>query len=239
LVIENNILSIIPARGGSKGVPRKNIKKLSGKPLIAYSIEAASKSKYLSKVIVSTEDKEIASVSESFGAEIPFLRPKNLATDTAKAIEVAKHALLKMEKLDKKKYELMVYLEPPTPFRESKDIDACIELFCKYKPSAVVSVCEANQYHPILMKKIDNEGLLKPLCFEEPEGMPRQLYNPPAYMRNGAVYVIKRDNILNNIFYGDRIIPYIMPFEKSICIDSIVDWYAAEAMYNVHSKLMA
>ena len=93
----------------------------------------------------------------------------------------------------------------------------------------MVSVYEVNQFHPILMKKIEG-GHLKPICFDEPEGVPRQLYEPTAYLRNGAVYVIRRENILNDVFYGDPIIPHIMPDERSICIDSLLDWYTAEAM---------
>ena len=103
-------------------------------------------------------------------------------------------------------------LEPPSPFRTANDIDNCVELFIDHEPSSVVSVQEANQYHPILMKKIE-DGLLKPLCMDEPECVPRQLYDPIAYMRNGAVYVLRRENIINNIVYGNYIIPYIMPDE--------------------------
>ncbi len=235
LIPLNNILTIIPARGGSKGVPRKNIRELGGKPLIAYTLESALTSKYVDRLVVSTEDDEIASIARELGADVPFLRPVEIATDIAKAIGVVKHALLKMEKLDECEYPIVVYLEPPSPFRTSDDIDACIELFREHNPGSVVSVQEANQYHPILMKKIDS-GHLKPICFNEPEGVPRQLYEPAAYMRNGAVYVIRRENILNSIFYGDPIIPYIMPDERSICIDSLLDWYAAEAMIITQSK---
>ena len=229
MIRSEEILGIIPARGGSKGVPRKNIRQLDGKPLIAHTIEAALKSDYIGRLIVSTDDEEIAEISQKLGADVPFLRPSDLATDTAKAITVVKHALIEMEKLDNQKYPVIVYLEPPAPFRTSKDIDKCIELYIKNKPSSVVSVNEANQFHPVLMKKIEDK-YLKPICFNEPEGVPRQLYEPTAYMRNGAVYVLRRNNILNGIFYGEAIIPYIMPDERSICIDSILDWYAAEAL---------
>jgi CMP-N-acetylneuraminic acid synthetase len=235
MIRSKNILAIIPARGGSKGVPRKNIRELGGKPLIAHTIEAAIASSYIDKLIVSTDDKEISETSHKWGADVPFLRPAELATDTAKAIEVVKHALLEMENLNDQEYPVIVYLEPPAPFKTTKDIDACIELFFEQTPSSVVSVNEANQFHPILMKKIEN-GYLEPICFNEPEGVPRQLYEPTAYMRNGAIYVIKRENILNNIFYGNPIVPYIMPYERSICIDSELDWYAAKAMVETNSN---
>ena len=218
MIRPEDILTIIPARGGSKGVPRKNIRELGGKPLIAYTIEAAIGSSFIDRFIVSTDDEEVAEISRRWGAEVPFLRPAEFASDTAKAIEVVKHALLEMEKLDNCEYKVIVYLEPPAPFKTSKDIDTCIEFFFKYNPASVVSVNEANQFHPILMKKIE-EDQLKHIWKEEPEGVPRQLYEPKAYMRNGAVYVIRKENILNNIFYGEPIVPYIMPDERSICID--------------------
>lgn len=230
-----NILTIIPARGGSKGVPRKNIKALGGKPLIAYTIETAKQSKYVGRLIVSTDDQEIADISESFGADVPFLRPAEFATDKAKAIGVVKHALLEMEKLDGREYPTVVYLEPPAPFKIAEDIDQSIELFFIHDPGSVVSVFKANQFHPILMKQII-DGQLKPIWKEEPEGVPRQLYQPTCYMRNGAVYVIKKENILRGIFYGDPVIPYVMPEERSICIDGMLDWYAAEAIIMARSE---
>ena len=139
--------------------------------------------------------------------------------------------MLATEKQDNKEYDIILYLEPPSPFKTAEDIDNCLELFFKTSPSSVVSVNEANQYHPILMKKIE-KGKLEPIWKDEPEGVPRQEYNPISYMRNGAIYVLKRENILNNIFYGKNIVPFIMPHERSICIDSILDWYSAEAMIN-------
>lgn len=180
-----NVLGIIPARGGSKGVPRKNIKLLSGKPLIAYTIETAIKSKYIDKLTVSTDDKEIADISKKYGIEVPFLRPSDLASDTAKAIGVVQHVLLKMEKICKKEFPIIVYLEPPAPLKVTKDIDNAIEMFNNQSPDSVVSVNEASQFHPMLMKKIVN-GKLQSFCIDEPEGLPRQLYKPKAYLRNGG-----------------------------------------------------
>ena len=235
MIQSKEILTIIPARGGSRGVPRKNIRELGGKPLIAYTIEAAIGSRYIDRLIVSTDDEEISEISQKLGADVPFLRPAEFATDTAKAIAVVKHALLEMEKLDNHEYPVITYLEPPAPFKTSRDIDACIELFFEKTPASVVSVKEANQFHPVLMKKIE-DGFLKPICFNELEGVPRQLYEPTAYMRNGAIYVIRKENILKDVFYGEPIVPYIMPDERSICIDSTLDWYAAEAMIMTKSN---
>jgi len=230
LKLNNNILTIIPARAGSKGVPGKNIRDLNGKPLISYTIEAALKSSYVDKLFVSTDSREIADISIKYGAEVPFLRPHELATDSARAIGVVKHMLEKMEEKQNCQYPTILYLEPPAPFKTSEDIDKCLELFFSTDADSVVSVTEANQYHPILMKKIQNNQL-KPIWMDEMEGVPRQEYQPKAYMRNGSIYVLKRENIFKNKFYGKKIIPYIVPEERSICIDSILDWYAAEAMF--------
>lgn len=236
MIKREEILTIIPARGGSKGVPRKNIRNLGGKPLIAYTIEAALASKYVNRLVVSTEDEEIANIARELGAKVPFLRPKEFAVDTAKAISVVKHTLIEMEKLDERKYPVIVYLEPPSPLRTTNDIDNCIELFYKHDPSSVVSVNEANQFHPILMKKIV-KGKLEPIWKPEPEGVPRQLYKPMAYMRNGAVYIIRRGNVIKGNFYGDDIAAYVMPIERSICIDDMNDWYVAEVWINKINRI--
>ena len=222
------ILGIIPARGGSKGVPEKNNRLLNKLPLITYTIRAAKKSDYIDRLIVSTDSEKIAVIARQESADVPFLRPTEFATDTAKAIDVLKHAVQYMEKLDARTYPLIVYLEPPAPLRITDDVDAAIELFARENPDSVVSVNEANQFHPILMKKIE-KNRLKPIWKDEPEGVPRQLYDPTAYMRNGAVYVFRRENILSGKLYGTDIVPYIMPLERSVCIDDLMDWYVAEA----------
>jgi CMP-N,N'-diacetyllegionaminic acid synthase len=222
------ILGLIPARSGSKGIPGKNIKTLLGKPLIEYTAEAGKQSTYIDRLIVSTDSNEIAHVCKKIPVDVPFIRPDYLASDTAKAIGVIQHAIATMEQIDDVTYDLVVYLEPPNPLRLAKDIDNCIDLFIKENPDCVVSVQEANQFHPILMKTIENDRL-KPIWKEEPEGVPRQLYSPTAYMRNGAVYVFRRNLIMDGILYGNDVLPYVMPIERSVCIDDMMDWYVAEA----------
>jgi len=208
---------------------------LGGKPLIAYTIEAARASRFADNLICSTDDPEIAEVAKGFGCEIPFLRPPELASDTAKAIDVLKHAIGFMESLRKCEFTEVIYLEPPSPFRKAEDIDACVELFREKNPDSAVSVYEASHFHPAYMKKIEN-GLLAPYCMEEPEGFPRQLYEPKSYLRNGAVYVFRRDLILQGVLYGKAIVPYVMPWERSICIDDMLDWYAAEAVLKMNQE---
>ena len=227
-----NILGLIPARGGSKGVPKKNIKDLLGKPLIEYTAEAAKKSKYIDHLIVSTDCEEIAEVCRSINLNVPFIRPDYLASDSAKAIGVIQHAITTMEEKNGVIYDLVVYLEPPNPLRLVDDIDTCVDLFEKNQPDCVVTVQEANQFHPILMKKIE-ENRLQPIWKDEPEGVPRQLYSPTAYMRNGAVYVFRKELIMDGILYGKDILPYVMPIERSVCIDDMMDWYVAEAWMKV------
>jgi CMP-N-acetylneuraminic acid synthetase len=222
------ILGLIPARGGSKGVPKKNIKSLMGKPLIEYTVNSGKESKYIDHLIVSTDSEEIANVCKNIPVDVPFIRPDYLASDTAKAIGVIKHAIETMEEMDGVVYDLVVYLEPPNPLRIVEDIDTCIEMFEENQPDCVVSVQEANQFHPILMKQIENDRL-KPIWKDEPEGVPRQLYDPTAYMRNGAVYVFRKELIMDDVLYGKDVLPYIMPIERSVCIDDMMDWYVAEA----------
>lgn len=228
MIHNRSVLGLIPARGGSKGVPGKNIKDLCGRPLLAYTVQAALTARYLDDLIVSTDSPEIAEVARSLGVEVPFVRPTELATDSAKAIGVIQHALRFMEDSREREYDLVAYLEPPNPLRISEDIDRCLELFKEHLPDSVVSVQEANQFHPILMKKIVN-GRLRPIWKEEPEGVPRQLYEPTAFMRNGAVYVFRRERILAGEMYGDDVVPYVMPVERSVCIDDMIDWVVAEA----------
>jgi len=225
--MKHEILGVIPARGGSKGIPHKNIRDMQGKPLIAHTIEKAKQSRYIDRLIVSTDDPKIADVARSYGAEVPFLRPAELASDSSRAIDAIKHALVTMEDLDRKKYEYIVYLEPTSPNRSAKDIDDATDLFLHSDADSLASVVEATQYHPILMKTIEN-GYLKPIYKDEPEGMPRQEYTPKAYMRNGAVYIFRRGNVLQRILWGQTILPYVMPIERSACIDDMNDWYLAE-----------
>jgi len=232
MIQHENILTIIPARGGSKGIPRKNIRNLCGKPLIAYSIEVALSSKYIEKVIVSTEDEEIAEIAKKWGAEVPFFRPVELSTDTAKSIDVAKHSIEEIEKITDDEYPIIVFLEPPAPFRSSDDIDNCIELYLKHNSGSVVSVCEANKYHPAMMKIIKDNSLIPYSKENFTEGIPRQLLRPEVYMINGCIYISQRDNIMDGDFYGDPILPYIMPYERSINIDTLLDWHTAEAIIN-------
>jgi CMP-N,N'-diacetyllegionaminic acid synthase len=231
-----NILGVITARGGSKGLPGKNIKKLGGKHLIAYSIEVAKKSKLITHLIVSTDDKKIAKVAKRFSADVPFLRPKELASDTAGHLEVMQHAISFMEKKLNLIFDYVVILQPTSPFRSAEDLDGTVRKLIKTKADSAVSlVAVKNTQHPIKIKKLIG-GWVEPYCLEEKEGIRRQDF-PTAYKRSGAVYAMKRDLIMkDNRLYGDKIAGYIVPQERSIDIDDELDWLQAEYMYKKLKK---
>lgn len=221
------IIGVIPARGGSKGIPGKNIKLLAGKPLIAYSIEAAQKSKMLTRCIVSTDDEKIKDVALSFGGNIPFMRPAELATDTALAIPTIQHAVSECERLYSETYDYIVMLQPTAPLRTEKDIDHALSQLVDTKSDGVISVVDVDNWHPMKMKVFNGDRLVD---YEKPplENPPRQLL-PKVYIVNGAIYATKRSIFMkNNTFQGSVCTGYIMPPERSVNIDTEIDFLAAE-----------
>jgi len=229
--MDEKILAIIPARGGSKGVPRKNIRPLGGKPLIAYTIETALAVRgMLHRVIVSTDDEEIAAIARRCGAEVPFMRPPELAADKARMVPALQHAVGFIEERDHLHLDWILLLQPTTPFRAIEDILAAIHLAQKGGCDSIISVKQVFEVHPILMKRIENDQLL-PFSVEEKEGTRRQDYQPPAYMRNGAIYLTRRDVLMkSDSIWGKVIRPYVMPEERSVNIDSEMDFLVAEQM---------
>ncbi len=220
------VLGIIPARGGSKGIPSKNIKELDGMPLIAYTIRAAISSN-LTHVIVSTDSQTIADIAIRYGANVPFLRPDNLATDTASSMPVAIHGLLEMEKLYECQYDAVMLLQPTTPFRTTEDINSAISLLIEKDTDSVISVVDVGGTHPARMKYL-REGLLidPPFC-EEKENQNRQELEP-MFIRNGAIYLSKRNVLLKGTYKGDSCAALIMPNKRSVNIDTIFDFEYAE-----------
>ena len=218
------MLAIIPARGGSKGLPGKNIKLLNGKPLIAYTIEAAMAAKKISRIIVSTDNRQIAKVAMDYGAESPFLRPEHLATDTALSIDIYDYTLSEIEKQEAVKIEKFMVLQPTSPLRTAEDIDNAIELFNIKSADSVISYCQ--EYHPIKWHRyVTNEGKLKNI-FEET--LNNRQEERPSYFPNGAIYIIKRDLIKKRSYISDNSYAYIMDKKKSIDIDTIEDFEYAE-----------
>jgi CMP-N-acetylneuraminic acid synthetase len=225
------VLALIPARGGSKGVRRKNIRALCGRPLISYTIECAQSARHLfHAVIVSTDDEEIASVAREYGAEVPFTRPAELARDDTPAIPVAQHALSFIEQRDLVRLDWICLLQPTEPFRTAADLRACLDLGMEGGCDSVISVVRVFATHPILMKRIEN-GRLLPFCVDEKEGTRRQDYDPPAYMRNGAIYLTRRDVLMEQgSIWGRTIRPYVMPLERSVSIDTELDLKLADLL---------
>ncbi len=228
------ILGIIPARSGSKGLHRKNILLLNGKPLIAWTIEQARASSYLDKVIVSTDDEEIASIAKVCGADVPFIRPKELATDGAKTFDVITHALNWFEKnLDA--FDLFVLLQPTSPLRTSGDIDGAIKLLFAKKYQAVISVCET-EHHPYWSNILPAGNSMD--NFLRPELVNKNRQELPTFYRiNGAVYAAFCDYVkAQQGFFGKGTYAYIMPKERSIDIDTVMDFKFAEFMLQRNSS---
>ena len=222
--IQAKILAVIPARAGSKGVPRKNIRPICGKPLITYTIEAALQVQHLfHRLIVSTEDEEIAAIARQNGAEVPFLRPIELSGDDVPTLPVLQHAVRFVEKQDDIILDWVLLLQPTDPLRQAADIEAALELSQQDPCDSVISVVQVFSTHPILMKRIEDNQLL-PYCIEEKEGTRRQDYKPAAYMRNGAIYLTRRKVLIEqNSIWGQVIRPYVMPPERSVGVDSDLD----------------
>ncbi len=224
------ILAVITARGGSKGVPMKSIKELCGKPLIAYTIETSKKSKLITELIVSTDNKEIKDISERYGAAVPFMRPDELSGDKVPHLPVMKHAIEFMEEKSGVTYDYVVILQPTSPFRTVDDLDGTIEKLIKTEADSAVSIVRLEgDEHPIKAKKLEG-NFVRSFCIEEPEGVRRQDLEP-AYRRSGAVYAMRRNLLMrDNKLYGEKIAGYVVPRERSIDIDSMEDWNLAERM---------
>ncbi|HZW03244.1 MAG TPA: acylneuraminate cytidylyltransferase family protein [Anaerolineaceae bacterium] len=228
--MDAKILALIPARGGSKGVPRKNIRPVAGKPLLAYTIETALAARGLfHRVIVSTDDEEIAAVARQYGAEVPFLRPADLAGDRIPMIPVIQHAIRFVEEQDQIRLDWVMLLQPTAPFRTAEDLARAAELARRGGCDSVISVVQVFAHHPILMKRIEDDRLV-PYCIAEKEGTRRQDYQPPAYMRNGAIYLSRRAVLMGGSIWGQAICPYVMPEERSVNVDSELDLKLVELM---------
>ena len=223
----SEIVGLITARGGSKSIPHKNVKPLAGKPLIAWTIEVALQSCGLSRVIVSTDDNEIAQVAREWGAEVPFVRPSELAQDDSPHIAAVDHAIRWLAAHDNVHPDYVMTLQPTSPLRTARDIDAAIEIAETHTAIAVVSVCETG-HHPYLSRRILPDGTLADFVSSDISYMRRQAL-PPAYVLNGAIYLNCRESLLHNqTFLPQGTYAYIMPLEWSLDIDLPWDLYLAD-----------
>lgn len=221
------ILGIIPARGGSKSVPQKNIRLLAGKPLMAYTIETAQKCNMLNRTIVSTDNDEIAEVAKKYGGDVPFMRPNNLSLDNTPMVPVIQHAVYFIEKKENFHVDVVVLLDPTSPFRRVEDIEACIQKLERKNADSVVTVCEV-EHNPYFVMMELNDDKLVPLIKCD-KVITRRQDAPEVYRLNAAVYAVKRDVLMNkNKVITDNTIAVIMSQELSTHIDHEIDFEFAE-----------
>ncbi len=213
-----NVLGVIPARGGSKGVTRKNLRLIADEPLIKYSIDAALDSKLLTNFLTTTEDMEIASVAESFGSDV-LIRPKELADDDSPMVPVIIHALEHTENRFGIQYDAIVLIQPPAPIRTGNDIDEVIKMIrADSAVEGIISVCDTDDTHPARMYELTDDEWMKPL-WQEWETMQRQNL-PRVYYRNGSIYAVKRDVLLEKrTLMPERKKAYVMPRKYFANID--------------------
>ena len=230
------IIGIITARGGSKRVPRKNVRAFLGKPLLAWSVEAGLKSKTIKRWILSTDDSEIAEIGRKYGAEVPFMRPKELAFDTSTSLDVLQHAVLWLKEKEKKIPDWMVLLEPPSPGRQPFHIDEVASII-EEKNNEIDSICGVSELlgnlsaHKSLKIKSDktlvryyDDAPFRSLIFRNQDV-------PPSYFINSAIYAFKVSKMLSNppSLWGDRVRAYVMDSKYAIDIDTPEDWIVGEA----------
>lgn len=229
------MIAIIPARGGSKGLPGKNIKKLNGKPLIAYTIEAAIKSEKISEVIVSTDDLSIAEIAIEYGANVPFIRPSDLSSDDASAIDVYLHAIEYLMKEKDEKINKFVVLLPTAPIRDENHIDEAIISFEREKAYSLISVCEA-EIPPSWYYRLNENTRIFNANFDISKSLLNRQDNNQYYIPNGAIYILDYVGLKKNrTYYSDNTIAYIMDRESSIDIDDLIDFKFAEYIMSTDS----
>ena len=218
-----SVLALIPARGGSKGVPGKNIRMVGGKPLIAWTIEAAKASRYVDRVILSSDDPSIAAAARQFDCDVPFMRPAELATDEADSMGVVRHALKALPE----RYDYLVLLQPTSPLRVAADIDGALERCLQGAAQTCVSVCEPDK-SPYWMMTMAADGLVKPLF--PPDQVPaRRQDAPPIFALNGAVYVAPTNHLAaGGAFLTAATLGYAMPKDRSLDIDTELDLRLAD-----------
>lgn len=222
------VLGVVTARGGSKGIPGKNLRPLGGRPLLAWTAEAALAARRLSRVVLTTDDDKIAEVGRACGLEVPFLRPAELARDDTPTLPVLQHAVAELERGDR--FDAVCLLQPTSPFRRAGDIDGCIELLQSAGLDAVVSVLPVPPEHnPHWVYFRDGDGLLR-LATGEEQPIPRRQELPPAFHRDGAVYVTRRDVLMEgNSLYGKRLGGFLVG-SRSVNLDTPADWERAERL---------
>lgn len=221
------MLALIPARGGSKGVPRKNIRIMAGHPLIAYTIAAAKKAKHIDRIIVSTEDEEIAEIARKYGAEVPFMRPEELAGDHAKVIDTMIYTIDRLNETSTAPIRDFILLQPTSPLRTPDDIDKAIELFYDRKADAVGSFIKTD-LHYTRFRKIAEDGMTID-CFPGTDFLLNRQEKVPLYINNGAIAIYNYEVLKTKYSYNfDKPYAYVLDDERAVDIDTIRDFEYAE-----------
>ena len=226
------VLALVPARAGSKGLPGKNIRPLLGKPLLAWPIEAARASRYVDRVVISTDSAEFATLAQAAGADVPFLRPAEHASDTAPSIAFIEHALDTLAAAGDR-YDLLVLLEPTSPLTEAADIDAALEALVAARPQAesIVGVTALVSTHPAFAVRLDAQGLMQPYAAASFGLLPRRQDTEPLYSLDGSLYISTVEAIRRERgFCHARTLPFITPRWKSFEVDDLVDFICIEAI---------
>lgn len=228
-------LAVITARGGSKGIPGKNIKMIAGKPLIAWSIAAADESQYLTRCIISTDYPDIIEVAKKYGGDVPFQRPDELAQDTTPHLPVMQHAVNWVKENNGEEYDYIMILHPTSPMRTGEDIDNCIKKIVDTDADSVISMVELANFSLKKLKKIEND-LILPLVEEEGTSSSRRQELSKIYKRNAALYLTKTEVLMAGDLFGKISRPYIMPEERSVDIDASIDFTIAECLLLKQAK---
>jgi CMP-N,N'-diacetyllegionaminic acid synthase len=233
MIAGKRVLAVVPARRGSKGLPLKNIRPLHGKPLLAWPIAAARASRYVDRVVISTDDAEFAEIARQAGADAPFLRPAELANDTAPSYAFIEHAIDSLSAAADV-YEYFVLLEPTSPLTEASDIDAALEALDAQREDAdaIVGVTPIVNTHPAFAVRLDDGGLIRPYSAPSFAEMPRRQDIAPLYCPDGTLYISKIDALRRERgFYHARTLPYVTPRYKSFEVDDLVDFICIEALF--------
>ncbi|MBO68839.1 MAG: flagellar modification protein B [Acidiferrobacteraceae bacterium] len=226
-----NVLAVIPARGGSKAIPGKNLAKLGEYSLLERAIFAAMGSKVIDRIVVSTDSPDIAKVANQYGSFAPTLRPADLALDASTTLSVMQHVLTDQHQTFGKTYTNLILLEPTCPFRLPTHIDQAFKQMTNTSATSLMSLVEVSDAHPIRIKRVDGALNVTPYCIEEPEGLRRQDQDT-AYIRNGAVYIYRTDLLWSGVQWGSNATGYIMNRDLySIGIDEPLDLIVAKAFY--------
>jgi len=226
----------VPARGGSKGIPRKNIRPLAGKPLLQYTADAALAARRLTHVALSTDDAEIARLGRTYGLDVPFERPRELAEDSTPMLAVVQHALRWFDERGRR-FDAVCLLQPTNPLRRAAEIDRCIELLESSGADAVVTMAPVpSDYNPHWVFCQNPDGSVR-LSTGERTPLARRQDLPPAFHRDGSIYVTRSRVVLEEAsLYGARTIPYAVSLERSVNIDDSEDWSRAEEILNAGSR---